>query len=184
MSLTHKHNTVNICTQCGILSGVIFCKAFLTCSTGRWANTAATVQTNFFNRNLREKTKHQDWEDAIHCIRVTRKCSHWECKRHVHCIEKVCHQSRDTCLHHGGSPPQGLGGAPSSTLWGIETASIISASRHATSNHVCEYFGDNLVVVLCMTYGGVWPEIAHEIPENLLFQSQRNVPFTERKKWW
>ena len=30
-----------------IPSFVIFCKAFLTCSTNRWADTAATVQPNW-----------------------------------------------------------------------------------------------------------------------------------------
>ena len=32
-----------LCTLCGVWS--IFCKAFLKCSTGRWADTAATAAT-------------------------------------------------------------------------------------------------------------------------------------------
>ena len=46
-------------TQCCVYSVLIFCGAFLTCSTGRWADTAATVQPNG-NRNFRKKTKHRD----------------------------------------------------------------------------------------------------------------------------
>ena len=37
----------SICTLCVIPLVVIFCGAFLTCSTGRWADTAATVQPNW-----------------------------------------------------------------------------------------------------------------------------------------
>ena len=33
--------------HCGVWSVVIFCKAFLKCSTGRWADTVATVQPNW-----------------------------------------------------------------------------------------------------------------------------------------
>ena len=33
--------------MCGVRSVVIFYKAFLKCSTGRWADTAATVQPNW-----------------------------------------------------------------------------------------------------------------------------------------
>ena len=34
-------------TLWGIPSFMMFCRAFLTCSTGRWADTAATVQPNW-----------------------------------------------------------------------------------------------------------------------------------------
>ena len=35
---------VDACFQCGIQSVMIFCKAFLECSTGRWADTSVIVQ--------------------------------------------------------------------------------------------------------------------------------------------
>ena len=34
-------------TLCFVPSGVMFCKAFFTCSTGCWADTAATVQSSW-----------------------------------------------------------------------------------------------------------------------------------------
>ena len=38
---------VDACFQCGIQSVMIFCKAFLECSTGRWADTSVIVQPNW-----------------------------------------------------------------------------------------------------------------------------------------
>ena len=61
-----------MCSQLlrGVPSVVIFCKAFLKCSTGRWADTAATAQSNWL-MELQNKTKQNitiyDLADATQC---------------------------------------------------------------------------------------------------------------------
>ena len=48
-------------SMCGVHSVVIFCRACSTCSTGRWADTAATVQPNRQTELLKQnKRKHPD----------------------------------------------------------------------------------------------------------------------------
>ena len=42
----------------------MFCRAFLTCSTGRWADTIAD------NQNFQNKTTHRKWGDAPQCTYV------------------------------------------------------------------------------------------------------------------
>ena len=52
-----------------VRSVVIFCKAFLVCSTGHWSDTAATVEPNWWPELQKEnKTKHHYRADATHCM--------------------------------------------------------------------------------------------------------------------
>ena len=56
-------------TLWGVRSDVILCKAFLKCSTGRWADTAATVQPNWEPELPKEKKrKHNGRADATQCM--------------------------------------------------------------------------------------------------------------------
>ena len=48
---------LTMCTLWGVNSVMIFCRTFLTWSTGHWADTADTVQPNGYNRNFKKKTK-------------------------------------------------------------------------------------------------------------------------------
>lgn len=56
-AFTHHSSIDKEITLCGVHSDVIFCKAFLTCFTGRCDDTAAIVQTTNWQLELTKENK-------------------------------------------------------------------------------------------------------------------------------
>ena len=82
-------------TLCGVWSVVIFCQAFFKCSTGRWADTAATVQPNWEPEFQKDSiTKHHDRADATQCTKAQH--SH-QCQQKA-VLDQMAHPVQDTTM--------------------------------------------------------------------------------------
>ena len=110
---------------CIVPSVAMFCKAFLTCSAGRWADTAATVQPNWQSElPIENKTKLHDRGDEAQCTKGSHKDNSFKSKsqhslgvsyqslycKHVYfCCDCANQQAKMACIGVIGSKCGSMG---------------------------------------------------------------------------